>query len=70
MISNEPFSLSVDYIPVDCPTSADDWHFFQAFCSISLVLFSISRLNGDTNLITLKVGLSHLENLKSSMAKT
>ena len=46
------------------------WHFFQAFCSTSWVLFSISRLDGVTNLVTLKAGSSYLENLKSSMPKT
>ena len=33
-------------------------------------MFSISRLDGVTNLVTLKAGSSYLENLKSSMPKT
>ena len=45
------------------------WHFFEAFYSTSWVSFSISGLNGVTNLITLKAGSSYLENLTTSMPK-
>ena len=47
IISNDPFPLSIENVPVGCPTFADDLTLlalFQAFCITSLVLFSISRL--------------------------